>query len=76
MTVQELIEKLKTFPSESQVVMNYTDITDYHYVTPLNIDDVSFDDDITSDSYDGHYDEETDEFIPEYENVVVITFSE
>ena len=39
MTVQELIEKLKTFPSESQVVMNYTDITDYHYVTPLNIDE-------------------------------------
>ena len=72
MTVQELIEKLKTFPSESQVVMNYTDITDYHYVTPLSIDDISFDDDITSDSYDG----ETDEFIPEYENVVVITFSE
>jgi hypothetical protein len=42
MTVQELIEKLKSLPSESQVVIEYTDHTDYHYVSPMNESEVRF----------------------------------
>lgn len=79
MTVQELIEKLKTLPSESQVVIEYTDPTDYHYITPLNDSEIRFEKEISGDYFDEdnlELDEETDEYKPDFENVVVITFVE
>ena len=78
MTVQELIETLKHFPQDSQVVIEYTDHTDYHYVTPLSDDDVNFCEGISSD----YFDEDTIEYDEngnlkdDFENVLVFTFRE
>ena len=83
MTVQELIEKLKTFPSESQVVIEYTDHTDYHYVVPMNESEVRFEKEMWSDNnwedikyVEDEDDENEGEPIAPWNNVVVITFSE
>jgi hypothetical protein len=78
MTIKELIETLKHFPQDLQVVIEYTDHTDYHYVTPLSDDDVNFCDEISSDCFDEdniEYDEKGD-IKPDFENVVVFTFRE
>ena len=75
MTVQELIEKLKTLPQDSQVVMDYTDPTDWHYVTPLSIEDISFEEQLWTDNEDDWDDDLDDDKAP-FENVVVITFTE
>ena len=74
MTIKELIETLKYFPQDSQVVIEYTDLTDYHYITSLGDDDVNFCGEISSDSFDTWSDGEDSK--PEYENVLVITFRE
>jgi hypothetical protein len=74
MLVKELIEKLKSLPEDSQVVIEYTDLTDYHYITSLGDDDVNFCEEISSDSFDTWSDDEDSK--PEYENVLVITFRE
>ena len=84
MTVQELIEKLKTFPSESQVVIEYTDHTDYHYVVPMNESEVRFEKEMWGENTDwedikyveDEDDENEGEPIAPWNNVVVITFSE
>ena len=78
MLVKELIEKLKSLPENSQVVIEYTDLTDYHYITPLSDNDVNFCKEISSDIFDINDDilNEYGEIKPEFENVVVITFSE
>ena len=83
MTVQELIEKLKTFPSESQVVIEYTDHTDYHYVVPMNESEVRFEKEMWSDNnwedikyVEDEDDENEGEPIAPWNDVVVITFSE
>lgn len=78
MTVQELIKTLECFPQDSQVVIEYTDHTDYHYVTSLSDDDVNLCDEISSDCFDEdtiEYDEKGD-IKPDFENVIVITFRE
>ena len=75
MTVQELIEKLKTLPQDSQVVMDYTDPTDWHYVTPLSIEDINFEEQLWTDNEDDWDDDLDDDKAP-FENVVVITFTE
>ena len=75
MTVQELIEKLKTLPQDSQVVMDYTDPTDWHYVTPLSIEDINFEEQLWTDHEDDWDDDLDDDKAP-FENVVVITFTE
>jgi hypothetical protein len=74
MLVKELIEKLKSLPQDSQVVIEYTDLTDYHYITSLGDDDVNFSEAISSDSFDVWSDDEDSK--PEFENVLVITFRE
>jgi hypothetical protein len=78
MLVKELIEKLKSLPENSQVVIEYTDLTDYHYITPLSDNDVNFCKEISSDIFDINDDilNEYGEIKSEFENVVVITFSE
>ena len=84
MTVQELIEKLKTFPSESQVVIEYTDHTDYHYVVPMNESEVRFEKEMWGENTDwedikyveDEDDENEGEPIAPWNDVVVITFSE
>lgn len=78
MTVKELIETLKCFPQDSQVVIEYTDHTDYHYVTPLSDDDVNFCKEISSDCFDvGEIEfDDNGEPKPDFEDVVVFTFSE
>ena len=75
MTVQELIEKLKTLPQDSQIVMDYTDPTDWHYVTPLSIEDINFEEQLWTDNEDDWDDDLDDDKAP-FENVVVITFTE
>jgi len=35
MTIKELIEKLKTFPTDSEIVIESIDPTDYRYVVPI-----------------------------------------
>jgi hypothetical protein len=74
MTIKELIETLEHFPQDSQVVIEYTDLTDYHYITSLGDDDVNFCEEISSDSFDVWSDDEDSK--PEFENVLVITFRE
>jgi hypothetical protein len=64
MLVKELIEKLKSLPQDSQVVIEYTDLTDYHYITSLGDDDVNFSEAISSDSFDVWSDDEDSK--PEY----------
>jgi hypothetical protein len=78
MLVKELIEKLKSLPEDSQVVIEYTDHTDYHYVTPLSDDDVNFCDEISSDCFDeDNYEyDENGNIKPDFENVLVFTFRE
>ena len=84
MTIKELIEKLKTFPSESQVVIEYTDHTDYHYVVPMNESEVRFEKEMWGENTDwedikyveDEDDENEGEPIAPWNNVVVITFSE
>jgi hypothetical protein len=78
MTIKELIETLKHFPQDSQVVIEYTDHTDYHYVTPLSDDDVNLCDEISSDCFDeDNYEyDENGNIKPDFENVVVFTFRE
>ena len=83
MTIKELIEKLKTFPSESQVVIEYTDHTDYHYVVPMNESEVRFEKEMWSDNnwedikyVEDEDDENEGEPIAPWNDVVVITFSE
>jgi hypothetical protein len=78
MLVKELIEKLKSLPENSQVVIEYTDHTDYHYVTPLNESEIRYEKGISGDYFDEdtiEYDEDG-ELKPDFENVVVITFIE
>jgi hypothetical protein len=78
MTIKELIKTLECFPQDSQVVIEYTDLTDYHYITPLSDNDVNFCKEISSDIFDINDDilNEYGEIKSEFENVVVITFSE
>ena len=84
MTIKELIEKLKTFPSESQVVIEYTDHTDYHYVVPMNESEVRFEKEMWGENTDwedikyveDEDDENEGEPIAPWNDVVVITFSE
>jgi hypothetical protein len=76
MTIKELIEKLKHFPQDSDVVIEYTDLTDYHYITSLGDDDINFREEISSDSFDWWIDDDEGKAKPEYENVLVITFRE
>jgi hypothetical protein len=84
MTVQELIEKLKSLPENSQVVIEYTDHTDFHYVVPMNESEVRFEKEMWSDDtnwedikyVEDENDEKDGEPIAPWNDVVVITFSE
>jgi hypothetical protein len=77
MTIKELIKTLECFPQDSQVVIEYKDLTDYHYITPLSDDDINLCEKISSDSFEWENDyDEDDEPKPEFENVLVITFRE
>jgi hypothetical protein len=78
MTIKELIETLKSLPEDSQVVIEYTDHTDYHYVTPLHESEIRYEKGISGDYFDEdniEYDEDG-ELKPDFENVLVITFRE
>jgi len=74
MLVKELIEKLKSLPENSQVVIEYTDHTDYHYVVPMNESEVRFEKEYGSDNMSDEY-LESDEDV-QWKDVTVITFSE
>jgi hypothetical protein len=84
MLVKELIEKLKSLPLESQVVIEYTDHTDYHYVVPMNESEVRFEKEMWGENTDwedikyieDEDDENEGEPIAPWNDVVVITFSE
>jgi hypothetical protein len=74
MLVKELIEKLSTLPQESQVVIEYTDHTDYHYVIPMNENEVRFEKEYGGDNM-------TEEFLMsdediQWKDITIITFSE
>ena len=74
MLVKELIEKLKLLPQDSQVVIEYTDHTDYHYVVPMNESEVRFEKEYGGDNM-------TEEFLMsdedvQWKDVTIITFSE
>ena len=74
MLVKELIEKLKTLPSESQVVIEYKDHTDYHYVVPMNESEVRFESEYGGDNM-------TEDFLMsdedvQWKDVTIITFVE
>jgi len=76
MLVKELIEKLKSLPEDSQVVIEYTDHTDYHYVVPMNKDEVRFESKLGSDNFmDVFYVGEEDEE-EQWKDVTIITFKE
>jgi hypothetical protein len=76
MLVKELIEKLKSLPEDSQVVIEYTDHTDYHYVVPMNENEVRFESKLGSDNFmDVFYVGEDDEE-EQWKDVTIITFKE
>ena len=76
MLVKELIEKLKSLPQDSQVVIEYTDHTDYHYVVPMDKDEVRFESKLGSDNFmDVFYVGEEDEE-EQWKDVTIITFRE
>ena len=74
MTVQELIKKLSTLPQESQVVIEYTDHTDYHYVVPMNESEVRFEKEYGGDNMSEEF-LMSDEDV-QWKDVIIITFSE
>jgi hypothetical protein len=51
MTVQELIEKLKTFNPETKVICSVTDPTDYTY--KVSVDDIRLDSPFDSNGFSG-----------------------
>jgi hypothetical protein len=84
MLVKELIEKLKSLPENSQVVIEYIDPTDYHYVTPLSGDDIRFEKELWGDGtnwedikfINDENDENDGEPMAPWNKVVVIRFNE
>jgi hypothetical protein len=84
MLVKELIEKLKSLPEDSQVVIEYTDHTDYHYVVPMNESEVRFEKEMWGENTDwedikcveDEDDENYGESIAPWNDVVVISFNE
>ena len=70
MTVIELIEKLKTFPTDSEIVIESIDPTDYHYVVP--IEDIRFEKEFSGDGEEIEDDPETGEWIYPHKDVVII----
>ena len=61
-------------PEDSQVVIEYTDLTDYHYVVPMNESEVRFEKELGCDNM-------SDEFLMsdedvQWKDVTIITFKE
>ena len=73
MTVQELINKLQEFESETKVIFSHTDHTDFNYRIEMSEDDISLDDDIDYEEDDYDEDEDDDEEEEEGPQVVVFT---
>jgi len=70
MTIKELIEKLKTFPTDSEIVIESIDPTDYRYVVP--IENIRFEEAFCGDGEEIGDDPETGEWIYPHKDVVII----
>jgi hypothetical protein len=70
MTVKELIETLKSFPQDSEIIIESVDPTDYHYVIP--IENIRFEDKFYGDGEEIGDNLETGEWIYPHNNVVII----
>ena len=70
MTIKELIETLKSFPQDSEIIIESVDPTDYHYVIP--IEDIRFENNFCGDGEEIGDDPETGEWIYPHKDVVII----
>jgi len=70
MTIKELIETLKSFPQDSEIIIESVDPTDYHYIVP--IENIRFENAFCGDGEEIGDNLETGEWIYPHNNVVII----